>query len=196
MLRQVVDNDHVAPGSEGLVQKSSWVSSIVRFSSQARVVVACTWCRCAVHVARLPSTWQFSKCDSGACYIWSGAEDTGCNQAYTAATSTCRGDNCTVPFGETLSPWGTGSCADVAFHATQVASVRRGPQPARSVHRRRRASGPILALHCTQLLGEEDVYPEHRDASGGWDMSHENSGREFIELRCVITPLLPPMRPP
>ena len=36
---------------------SSWTSEVVRFSS------------------------QFSKCNAGKCFIWSGAEDTGCNQA-------------------------------------------------------------------------------------------------------------------
>ena len=54
---------------------SDWVSEIVRFSS------------------------QFSKCNAGKCFIWSGAEDTGCQQANSKASSTCTGAGCAVKYG-------------------------------------------------------------------------------------------------
>eukprot|EP00966_Prymnesium_polylepis_P140907 3254148-Prymnesium_polylepis.1 len=59
---------------------SMFVDSIVRFSS------------------------QFSKCNAGNCFVWSGAEGdkTGCNQANVRAKSTCRGSSCRVPYGETI----------------------------------------------------------------------------------------------
>ena len=106
---------------------SSWTSEVVRFSS------------------------QFSKCNAGACFIWSGAEDTGCNQANTGATSTCRGADCAVPYGEEIV-WGTGGCSEYAWQANQI-------------------------------IGPADFYPGYGDTALGYDLSAENSGREWIELK-------------
>ena len=81
--------------SSQVPEVSQWVEGIVRYSS------------------------QFSRCNGGACFVWSGAEDTGCNQADVHTTSTCRGNSCAVAFGKTLS-WGDSSCTDSAWHATQL----------------------------------------------------------------------------
>lgn len=106
---------------------SDWVSEIVRFSS------------------------QFSKCNAGACFIWSGAEDTGCQQSNTKATSTCTGSDCAVAYGEPLV-WGGGTCSETAWQANQ-------------------------------FVGAADFYPGYGDTALGWDLSAENSGKEFIEVR-------------
>jgi hypothetical protein len=39
------------------------------------------------------------------------------------------------------------------------------------------------AWHATNLLGDFDFYPDYGDSNLGWDKSHENAGKEFIELR-------------
>jgi hypothetical protein len=106
---------------------SSWVSEIVRFSS------------------------QFSKCNAGKCFIWSGAEDTGCHQSNTKATSTCTGPSCAVAYGEEIK-WGDSSCSEYAWQANQ-------------------------------LVGEADFYPSYGDTALGYDLSAENSGKEFIEIK-------------
>jgi hypothetical protein len=72
---------------------TSWVTEVVRFSS------------------------QYSTCRG--CYVWSGAQDTGCNQHNPESASTCVGDGCSVGLGEPLQ-WGDASCAATAWHATQI----------------------------------------------------------------------------
>jgi hypothetical protein len=105
---------------------SSWVSEVVRYSS------------------------QFSRCRN--CFVWSGAHPTtGCNQANPAATSTCTGADCTVPYGQPLV-WGDATCTEIAWQANQI-------------------------------VGPPDFYPHHGDTTLGWDLSAENSGLEWIELR-------------
>jgi hypothetical protein len=76
-----------------LTHAQEWASEVIRFSS------------------------QFSKCSN--CFIWSGAESTGCNQASTGSKSTCRGASCSVPFGSALI-WGDGSCQDYAWNAKHI----------------------------------------------------------------------------
>ena len=102
-----------------------WVSEIVRYSS------------------------QFSLCS--ACFLWSGAENTGCNQQITFATSTCRGEDCPVKYGDPLKS-GDGSCYETAWQASS-------------------------------FVGEADVYPAYSDHKKGWDLSAENSGKEWIEVK-------------
>lgn len=69
----------------------------------------------ATEVVRFSS--QFSRCQS--CFVWSGAEATGCNQANPASTSTCQGAGCAVAYGEPLS-WGDSSCTEIAWQANQI----------------------------------------------------------------------------
>jgi len=109
---------------------SAWVSEVVRFSS------------------------QFSKCNAGKCFIWSGAEDTGCQQSNVGATSTCDASihgTCAVPYGEPIT-WGDSSCSEYAWQANQI-------------------------------IGAADFYPGYGDTALGYDLSAENSGKEFIELK-------------
>jgi hypothetical protein len=104
---------------------SSWVTEVVRYSS------------------------QYTRCRG--CYSWSGAEQTGCNQLNPASSSTCVGPTCAVPYADSLT-WGDSSCTETAWHANQI-------------------------------VGPPDFYPGYGDTPLGWDLSAENSGREFIELR-------------
>jgi hypothetical protein len=60
---------------------------------------------------------QFSRCLD--CYVWSGAQQTGCNQLNPASSSTCRGAGCAVTYGEQLV-WGDSSCAETAWQANQI----------------------------------------------------------------------------
>jgi hypothetical protein len=50
---------------------------------------------------------------------FAGAEQTGCNQATTSATSTCQGTSCAVTSGEQLR-WGDSTCSQTSWHAARI----------------------------------------------------------------------------
>ena len=129
--------------------------------------------RAAWQVVRYSS--QFSKCDG--CFVWSGGEDHGCDQADPRATSTCtRGEACSVPLGSPLR-WGDGSCSDTAWHATAVLGAPDFyPGYGDTTKVGSHALPCLLSMHLLDLRLRSCLYQ-------GWDLSSENGGKEWIELR-------------
>ena len=59
----------------------------------------------------------------------------------------------------------------------------------------------VFSWQANQIVGPPDFYPGYGDTALGWDLSRENSGREWIELRfgasvCVSRHRSAPCTPP
>ena len=97
---------------------------------------------------------QFSKCNAGKCFIWGG-------------DSRVQDTGCAQ-----ANPTSTSTCKGAGCTVPFGEEIRWGD-----------GSCSEISWQANQFVGAPDFYPGYGDTPVGWDLSHENSGREFIEVK-------------
>ena len=96
---------------------------------------------------------QYSICPQNKCFMWSGTDKSTGCNLETSVSSTCRGDSCGDYPFGESFYFGDGSCIDEWWTGDE-------------------------------MIGPTTVYPEYSGgAKGLYFLSHENNGKEFIELK-------------